>query len=228
MKKIICLLFLLGAACQLTLCAQEQQDSFSADIIELLKEKDDKAVLGKTLMKLDKMEEEAINRFANEFITQSKKEGRIHLMNDLVMRLYSASIPKAPTGRLLQIMKQYGVLIGEQAPPFAVKGKTLADLLTDDQQVLLFFYESDCDICHGELEKLETMVSGLETKNVTLVSIDCNAEVETPHSWQYNQIDTNGKIYLPYGIMKIPTYILIDKDGLVSKRFSKLEDLFGE
>lgn len=224
MKKMTWVLILIAVSFQMSMYAQEK--IFSEEIKELLEQKDDRAILGKTLMKLDKMDEESIDRFANEFISQCEKEENHYLINQLAMRLYSASIPKAPTGRLLKTMREYGVLLGDDAPDFMMKNSNLKDLLTGDQQILLFFYEASCDICHEELENLKLLQATLETNHITLVSIDCNASEETPQPWQYNVVDPKGEIYFPYGIMRTPTYILIDKEGKVSKRFSKLDELF--
>ena len=92
----------------------------------------------------------------------------------------------------------------------------------DKQAVLLLFWTTWCPFCRKELKVLNGMYSGLAADGVEVLSINVG---ETPSTVQnfvqdYNLVyrvllDRDNRVAGLYGLIGVPTYILINKQGEV-------------
>lgn len=171
------------------------------------------------LVSIDELDDYEADSLINIFITQCNTQERYWLKNQVVLRLYDASFPKYPTGELRKEMQNIGALIGDRAPDFKIQDISLSDIKGER---LLFFYESTCSVCQEELENLKKDYQQLE---MTLISIDCNVEYSHTRSWQYNIADSTGNVYIPYGIVRTPTFILVNSEGFIIGRYKQLSNL---
>ena len=92
----------------------------------------------------------------------------------------------------------------------------------DKQAVLLLFWTTWCPFCRKELKVLNGMYSGLAADGVEVLSVNVG---ETPSTVQnfvqdYNLVyrvllDRDNRVAGLYGLIGVPTYILINKQGEV-------------
>jgi peroxiredoxin len=92
----------------------------------------------------------------------------------------------------------------------------------DKQPVLLLFWTTWCPFCRKELKVLNGMYSGLAADGVEVLSVNVG---ETPSAVQnfvqdYNLVyrvllDRDNRVAGAYGLIGVPTYVLINKQGEV-------------
>ncbi len=88
--------------------------------------------------------------------------------------------------------------------------------------IILFFWTTWCPYCRKELKQLNTMHAQFLRDGVELVAINVEEPVDKvqkfigsyPFSFRV-LLDTDGKVAGAYGILGVPTYILINKEGQV-------------
>lgn len=86
--------------------------------------------------------------------------------------------------------------------------------------VILFFWTSWCPFCREELKQLNLNYRELSENNVEVLAININEPVEKIQRF-IRRYPFSGKILLDkdatvargYGILGVPTYIFIDKEG---------------
>jgi len=88
--------------------------------------------------------------------------------------------------------------------------------------VILFFWTTWCPHCQVEIKKLNTMHAGLLRDGVELIAIDVEEPADKVQSFvrSYNLsyrvlLDIDAKVASAYGILGVPTYILINKEGRI-------------
>jgi peroxiredoxin len=88
--------------------------------------------------------------------------------------------------------------------------------------VILFFWTTWCPYCRGELKQLNTMHAQFLRDGVELVAINIEepaAKVQRfmgsyPFSYRV-LLDTDAKVAGAFGVLGVPTYILINKEGCI-------------
>ena len=103
------------------------------------------------------------------------------------------------------------------------------------QNTLILFFETGCGNCHYELEELKKKYDLLMDNkvNVIAISADSNQDVfeYTSNKYPWNMYcdfeGFDGVNFRNYGIVGTPTYILVDKEGVVRGRYAHLSDLLG-
>jgi len=92
----------------------------------------------------------------------------------------------------------------------------------DKQPVLLLFWTTWCPFCRKELKVLNGMYSGLAADGVEVLSVNVGEEPTAVQDFvqDYNLVyrvllDRDNRVAGLYGLIGVPTYILIDKEGKV-------------
>jgi peroxiredoxin len=88
--------------------------------------------------------------------------------------------------------------------------------------IILFFWTTWCPYCRKELKQLNTMHAQFLRDGVELVAINVEEPVDKvqkfigsyPFSFRV-LLDTDGKVARAYGILGVPSYNLINKEGRI-------------
>lgn len=119
---------------------------------------------------------------------------------------------------------------GQEAPAIVAGDTAFVPRLS-----LILFYETGCGNCHNELHQLKEKYSLLsdEPNNIRIITIsadadiDVNAETASTFPWKDNICNLKGfddDNFRNYGVIGTPTYILVDKDGIIRGRYAKLKE----
>ncbi|MDR1632216.1 MAG: peroxiredoxin family protein [Dysgonamonadaceae bacterium] len=128
-------------------------------------------------------------------------------------------------GLVRRAIAQNKVKIGNKAP--LLNG----ELLTN---ALIIFYESNCEHCKIQLSEIIKHYSEFVEKGIRVysISVDESKEVFDYHSKNYPWPDKlcdfkgfKGDNLINYGIIGTPTIYLIDKDGIIIDRQSRIQSI---
>lgn len=93
------------------------------------------------------------------------------------------------------------------------------------QKVFLFFWTTWCPFCRDALQKIAALAPDLKKNGWEILAVDVQesaAKVKNfLKSWQPGfkvLLDDNGAVARAYEVMGVPTYLLIDKNGIVTYR----------
>ncbi len=121
------------------------------------------------------------------------------------------------------------------APDFSLKdlqGKTFKLSKYSGKPVLLFFGATWCPSCRAEIPAYKNIYATYSKSGLAVIYIDIMEPVEKvarfakTHSFPYKVlIDEDGNVADNYGIMGVPTLILIDKEGYIAKISHRTADL---
>ena len=121
------------------------------------------------------------------------------------------------------------------APDFSLKdlqGKTFKLSSYSGKQVLLFFGATWCPSCRAEIPAYKNIYATYSKSSLEVVYIDIMEPVEKvarfakTNSLPYKVlIDEDGNVADNYGIIGVPTLILIDKEGYIAKMSHRTSDL---
>ena len=117
-------------------------------------------------------------------------------------------------------------LKGQTAPSFSLQDLNDKVVSSGDffgkQPVLLFFWITTCPHCWTEMKKLNDISSSLEQKGAKIITIDLGESKSRVSSYvkegDYNLIvllDRDETLVSPYGLVGVPTFFLIGKNGKV-------------
>ncbi len=88
--------------------------------------------------------------------------------------------------------------------------------------IILFFWTTWCPYCRKELKQLNTMQAQFLRDGVELVAINVEEPVDKVQKFIGSYLfsfrvllDTDGKVAGAYGILGVPTYNLINKEGRI-------------
>ncbi len=88
--------------------------------------------------------------------------------------------------------------------------------------VILFFWTTWCPFCRKELQQLNTKYAELSKDGVGVVAINVQEHADKVkkffenHPFSYRVLlDTDAKVTEAYGILGVPTYFLINKEGRI-------------
>lgn len=112
--------------------------------------------------------------------------------------------------------------IGRPAQDFSIDDITKLSDIGGNR--LLFFYASFCNLCQDELKAMKQNYQSLTDKGITVIGIDSETSEQTFQPWQHNLIDPSFTIFQKYSIEQTPTYVYIDKNGIVRGRYTQLKE----
>jgi len=120
------------------------------------------------------------------------------------------------------------------APPLQTKGGELAtDFTLSDLEnraislfdfkgkpIILFFWTTWCPYCRGELKQLNALQAQFAKSNTEVLAINIEEPAEKVLSFVKNNpvyykvlLDEDAAVSGDYGVMGVPTYVFIDKEG---------------
>ena len=117
-------------------------------------------------------------------------------------------------------------LIGKQAPDFtlnSIKEKNV-NLTTfrDGKPAIIFFWATWCPHCRVQLDMINTNQAALQAKGVRVALVDLGENVKQVQAYMSaNKIsmdvflDEDSSVSDAYGVIGIPTFILVTADGVV-------------
>lgn len=114
---------------------------------------------------------------------------------------------------------------GKQAPDFSLQdlsGKNVSLSDFKGKAVILFFWATWCPHCRRAIPTLNTEYKNMKENNIELLAIDVGEEKSILERYIKDRpmsylilLDTDTKIANKYGIIGIPTFILISKENKV-------------
>lgn len=166
----------------------------------------------------------------NTFLEICELNGWGDIEAKLVENIYlSQSIVNAQ-GKILGKMRNIGILPGDYAPDFMFdNGCRLSDI-SSDNNMLLVFYDSSCDHCQTAIDGLIRNYDSLNLKNINIGSIAIDQDSTSYQSykkhfpWQNHVQDKLMRIVAKYGVMSVPSFLLIEY-GVLTKRTQKCDDI---
>jgi peroxiredoxin len=132
--------------------------------------------------------------------------------------------------------------VGKVAPDFTlttVDGKTVTLSSLRGKPVLINFWATWCGPCFEEMPYFQELSSKWPQKGLEFLSIDTGESASRTSGYMQANgftfpvlVDNKGNVALKYGIMYLPTTIMIDKDGVIqfmkATSFGSLSELEGE
>ena len=135
-------------------------------------------------------------------------------------------LPFRQTAAMGQFFEMENIHLGRQAPDFTLKtlgGKsTVMSQYRAGQPAIVFFWATWCPHCREALEDLNNRKDQLAQKGIKVILVDLGESIEEvrPHI-QKNKIgfevflDEDTSLAEAYGIIGVPTFFLLNKDGMV-------------
>jgi hypothetical protein len=128
--------------------------------------------------------------------------------------------------------------LGTEYLTMPINGQTAPEIQTGDvsflpQNALIVFYETGCGMCHAELDALKKKYALLTDNNVRVISIAADMDKDVFEDtaaglpWTDKFCDFkgfDGANFSNYGIVGTPTFILVDKEGIVWGRYARLSE----
>ncbi|MDP8212289.1 MAG: TlpA disulfide reductase family protein [Candidatus Zapsychrus exili] len=117
-------------------------------------------------------------------------------------------------------------LIGEQAPDFKLEtlsgvSKTFSEY-RDGKSTIIFFWATWCPHCRTQIKILSEQKQELKEKNIEIVLVDLGESKSQVKSYvEGNNIDydvfldTEGVLSEVYGIVGLPTFYFVNKNGII-------------
>ena len=117
-------------------------------------------------------------------------------------------------------------LIGQQAPEFILDTLQGSDVsfqqLRDGKPAIMFFWATWCPHCRSQLKILAQERSQIEGNGIQIILVDSNESFQAVKSYSDANnmafdvfLDTDGKVARSYKVIGIPTFFLVDRDGIV-------------
>jgi len=117
------------------------------------------------------------------------------------------------------------------APDFVLRGLD-SDVISlsdykDKNEVILFFWNTECRLCRDELIELNRIYETIEAEGIRLVSINTGERKSTVERYLSNlgirfpvYMDINYYVVSLYSIQGVPTFVFVNKEGdIISRRY---------
>ena len=128
---------------------------------------------------------------------------------------------------------------GKQAPDFTLKGIDGKDLtlsqVRDGKKAIIFFWATWCPHCREQLKHLSEQAADIEQKGVKIILVDIGEEAAPVQEYVMKYkipfpvfLDQQNKISDEYGIIGVPTFFFVNKDGMVKAIEHALPDNYDE
>lgn len=177
----------------------------------------------------DKMNEPIRSAFFKSIYSECERLGWEEAKTDIVSYIAEKNIKiQAPGEYIKLLLAGYQTREGNKAP--VIEGLTTAK---HSGTTLLIFFEVGCSNCEREMQTIKANYARLAKRNIRIVSISANtdkAEYE-PYSislpWKDKLCDYkgfDGNNFINYGIMGVPTFFIIDEDGIIKGRYAEIAD----
>ena len=125
---------------------------------------------------------------------------------------------------------------------YPVIGQPAPDIITGTDSIkprnaLIMFYESDCGNCQNELHQLIEKYDLLRDNHVRVITVSADTDKDLfeymaqKMVWQDNYCDFkgfDGVNFINYGVAGTPTFILIDKEGIVRGRYARMSEIINQ
>jgi len=130
-------------------------------------------------------------------------------------------------------------LIEGEAPDFfekTVKGKefTFDKVYRKNKNIVLFFWATWCPHCRTAIANFPKQLPELKKQNIEMVLINVGEDKNVVKRYLSTVkidpdiiLDKSGKVSTIYGVAGLPTFVLIDKDGIVKAVEHALPNNFG-
>lgn len=130
-------------------------------------------------------------------------------------------------------------LVGDPVPDFTSDTlqtqKVSMSQLRGSNPAVVFFWATWCPHCRTQLEELNKQKPELEGKGVKVMLVDLGEDASDVSRYLKRQnitmdsfLDSDGAIAEKYSIMGVPTFVLVDKDGIVRFVEHALPKNYGE
>ena len=123
---------------------------------------------------------------------------------------------------------------GQLAPSFRLSSVSGSEIALSDfknKAVLLFFWATWCPFCTGELPQLQKRYAEMKSKGIEVLAIDIAEPTEKVARFVSMKgvkfpvlLDKDNKVANSYGLVGVPTYVLIDSQGKIRFQGNSLPD----
>jgi peroxiredoxin len=152
-----------------------------------------------------------------EKVTAQKLTAQEPIIEKPTIQLPPAQVPLTPQTRPEEMLP----VLDFQLPDLYKQTVTLSSYI-NKQPVLLFFWTTWCPFCRKELKVLENMQGRLAKEGLELLLINVGESSERVNNFlkKYSLafkvlLDQDGEAANSFGLLGVPTYILIDKKGYI-------------
>jgi peroxiredoxin len=144
------------------------------------------------------------------------------------------------------MMASVKIMTGNKGPDLVFHAPVRTQSGTSDQNIvietdnldaaytILLFYQGECPACEDALIDLANKYKGLAEQNVRVIAVSADKTEQgfkkklAYHQWPENFCDftgMNGKNFINYGVLGVPTLFLLDQEGVVLKKTAMVDDL---
>jgi len=117
-------------------------------------------------------------------------------------------------------------LIGEKAPDFTLDTLRRSNVnfskFRKDDPTIVFFWATWCPHCRTQLKALSEKIPVLEKKGIKIVLVDLEEKARHIRRYLENNrldidvfLDSDADIAMKYNVIGVPTFVFIDKSGMV-------------
>lgn len=195
---------------------------------------EDQQTIGKNMVEILKKihSQEVFIHLTENLITITEQYGWDDAFDIIIPYVESSGRIKTPQGKIYDAFASAKVRKGIKAPPILGLSGPVSDI--KNKYNLIVFYQPDCENCHIQMESLIKKYHEMKNKGIRIISISGGNDkfVFEQENKRYPWLDKlcdfkgyAGKNFVNYGIMGTPTFFLLDKDGIVLKRFAQIPEL---
>jgi peroxiredoxin len=175
---------------------------------------------------------EVFVHLTENLITITEQYGWDDAFDIIVPYAESSGKIEIPQGKIYAAFASAKVRKGVKAPPVSGLSGSIAEVKSGYS--LIVFYQPDCENCHAQMELLIKEYHEISSQNMRIISISGGNDKSVfeqekgLYPWADKLCDFEGyagKNFINYGIMGTPTFFLLDKDGIVLKRFAQVAEL---
>ncbi len=117
-------------------------------------------------------------------------------------------------------------MIGKKSPDFTVdtfkSGKVNMTQFRNNQPAMIFFWATWCPHCRAQLKELNAKGNEIEKKGIKVILVDVGETAQEVKPYvERNKImfdvflDEDNAISDKYGIIGVPTFFFVNKDGMI-------------